>query len=113
MSKQLELFTNNRPKPKQHPIPHNKSETSQAAAESIRPVANALGNQIYEFIKSRGPHGATDQEVQTELDISGDTQRPRRDRLHKAGLIRRSGEKRETPSGRWADVWVAVQDTAP
>lgn len=112
MSTQQTLFDVGKPKPKPEPIPHSGTETSKAAAESIRPVVNRLAHEMYEFIRRRGEFGATDEEMAISLDISGSTQRPRRDRLFKAGLIRRNGKTRPFKSGRQGDVWV-VTDLEP
>ncbi len=108
MPKQLELFAEPAAKkPVGQSLPHNGTDTSRDAAESIAPVVNELARGVYDFIKSRGPFGATDEEQQMNLGIPGNTQRPRRNRLEAAGLIRRSGDKRATASGRMAHVWVA------
>ena len=85
------------------------SETSKAAASEISPYLGRLQACVFDFIASRGPLGATDQEVQEALRIDSSTQRPRRCELAKKGLIRQAGIERETKSGRRAQVWIAVQ----
>jgi hypothetical protein len=52
--------------------------------------------------------GMTDTELQEELNMSGDTERPRRGELLKAGLIKDSGVTRKTKRGREAIVWVVA-----
>ena len=69
--------------------------------------AAAIREQVFDFIKSRGDDGATDQEIQGHLGLDGNTERPRRWELSsKLGRIRESGT-RETASGRSATVWIA------
>ncbi len=90
------------------PPAQQHSETSVAAAESIRPDANRLRAVVYEAIRSAGDRGMTDEEVQDVLKMNGSTQRPRRVELADAGRIRKSGAKRQTRIGGTAAVWVAV-----
>lgn len=110
MPKQLQLFTSTgrQQKPKAPPIPHNARPTSKAAAESVKPIFSAKAQELYEYILSCGSHGCTDQEAQLALGESGDSHRPRRDRLAAAGMIIRNGKTRPTKSGRPAEVWIAV-----
>jgi hypothetical protein len=87
---------------------HDAPDTSRAAADS---VAGYTGNQrerVYAFVLSRGTTGATDAEVADGCDILIQSANPRRRELAKLGLIVRNGERRRTPSGRWADVWIAA-----
>lgn len=86
--------------------PH--SVTSREAAENIRPNVNKLQSKVYEFIYERGLLGATDQEIQTGLDMNGSTQRPRRVELHIKGMIQAAGS-RKSPNGRNSTVWVAKE----
>ena len=85
------------------------SKTSKAAASEISPYLGRLQACVFDYIASRGPLGATDQEVQEALSIDSSTQRPRRYELANKGLIRQAGIKRKTKSGRKAQVWIAVQ----
>jgi len=89
--------------------------TSEAAAEHIKPTAHTLRALVLQFIKSCGTHGATDQEIAKALNMTENTARPRRYEL--AGLgkypimkpaINKKG-KRRTLSGCHANVWVAVE----
>lgn len=54
------------------------------------------------------PIGMTDDELQRKLQMSGDTERPRRGELLKAGLIKDSGVTRRTSKSRLAIVWVVA-----
>lgn len=85
------------------------SPTSREAAERIRPNAGTLRAMVLEFIMARGEAGATDEEVQAALSLSGSTQRPRRVELCDAGLVVDAGLRRETASGRRAVAWVASE----
>ena len=91
--------------------PASGSATSQAAAQSITQDTNGQRAAVLEFIRSMNVWGATDQEVQQQLDMGGSTQRPRRRELQQAGLIEDSGQTRPTCAGRQAILWVAVRTT--
>lgn len=89
------------------PPAQEHSKTSKAAARSMRkPKTASLRDQVMAFIRIRG--GATDEEIQIALDMPASTQRPRRVELMQAGLVRDSGEVRNTKSGRKAVVWKAT-----
>ena len=84
------------------------SETSRQAAEAIRPSAPTLRELVERYIREQGTHGATDQELQRQLCVDANTERPRRGELVDAGKVRDSGRTRPTSSGRRATVWVSV-----
>jgi hypothetical protein len=88
----------------------NASTTRRAAGVSIKPDAARLRARVLRYIQEQAA-GATDAEIQAALDMSGDTERPRRRELQQAGFIVDSGNVRATPSGRAAVVWVAVAQT--
>lgn len=89
-----------------HPPAIRTSATSQAAADAIRPNAATLRARVLEAIRAR-PEGLTDEEGQTVTGLEGNTYRPRRRELEKAGLVRLSLGTRLTRSGRAAAVWIA------
>jgi hypothetical protein len=107
--KQLNLFAKSRQTRK----PRHASDTSRSAAKAVASSALALRRRVFDFIESRGSLGATDHEIQTALAIAGDTERPRRDELQKAGLVRDSGQRRTAPSGRSVIVWVTTGKPFP
>lgn len=82
------------------------SGPSLEASDAIRPKAGRLRERVLAHLRAHG--GATDDEIQAALDMPPSTQRPRRVELVRAGLVRDSGEKRKTRSGRRAAVWVAA-----
>jgi len=81
--------------------PH--SATSYAAAVEILETADTLRAKVYRFIRDAGH--ATDEQIQDGLTMNPSTQRPRRIELLEAGIIRDSGRKAKTKSGRDAVVW--------
>lgn len=81
-------------------------DTSVDAAEAIRPTAETLRNMVLSLIVCRGDYGATDDEIQAALSLTGNTQRPRRWELCRMNTIKDSGIRRKTSSGRNAIVWV-------
>jgi hypothetical protein len=64
--------------------------------------------RIHAHIISCGLRGATADEIQRTLGLSGDTVRPRLVELRAADRITTMGELRETGSGRKALVWIGV-----
>lgn len=83
------------------------SETSEQAADEVEVLRSKLRAEVYAFLLARGADGATDQEIQRELPMDENTERPRRVELVRAKLVAKSGRKRPAPSGRPATVWVA------
>lgn len=82
------------------------SDTSENAADEIVALASELRRRVYaELLKY--PLGLTDHQLQDFLAMNPSTERPRRVELVRAGLVRDSGLRRLTPSGRKAVVWVA------
>lgn len=91
-------------------LPHNGTETSIAAAESMRPHAETMRRKVCQFIADQGAKGATDEEVQLGLDMNPSTERPRRGEVWGFGLITDSpGKRRPTTSGRMATVWFITE----
>jgi hypothetical protein len=104
--------TQERDRPPEKPVglPHSGSDTSREAAERMVSAASAQAARVFHFIAERGKEGATDHEVQAELGMTGDSERPRRWSLHRAGLIRDSGQRRKSPAGRQAIVWIKADE---
>jgi len=84
------------------------SRTSVEAAERAAPRSGAQRAQVLAHLRDQGEAGATDEEIQTALDLGGSTQRPRRVELVHRGLVRDSGRTRPTRAGRSSVVWVAA-----
>jgi len=84
------------------------SETSKAAADEIRDDLHKLQKLVLDAIRASKDNGLTDQQIQTLLNMGPATECPRRIELREKGLIKDSGTKRLTRSGRKATVWVAT-----
>lgn len=83
----------------------SESDTSREAAAALADdVVVSLREQVYHCIRE-SVDGLTDDDVQRRLDLPGNTERPRRIELVRAGRIVDSGERRITRSGRRATVW--------
>lgn len=92
------------------PAHHNAPlGTSNAAARRIEGHAPKDRRRIHDFIRNRGPHGATDDEGESALGIKPQTYTPRRGELVGLGSIVDSGQRRKTVSGRSAAVWVTPE----
>jgi hypothetical protein len=100
MNTQGDLFS--QPRPAAAP----DRPTSVAAAESMRSRAAALRERVRQHIETRGPLGATCDEIELALDLSHQTASPRVNELFRASAIADSGYRRPTRSGRRAIVWV-------
>jgi hypothetical protein len=101
MTTQPDLFLSS-PAPAQR-----HSRTSLAAARAIEPSMNTDKLRVLMALREAGSRGMTDDELQVVLDLSGDTERPRRISLCEVGLVWASQEWRKTRSGRDAVVWKA------
>lgn len=105
MDDQLSMFETPETLPYQ---PH--SGPSRDAAEAMRGGAAVSDREAVLRVIDGKMGGLTDEEIQRVLKLNPSTERPRRIELVKAGLVRDSGRKRQTISGREATVWVAVRE---
>lgn len=92
--------------------PSNGTETSDAAAESMRPCAAKIRQRVLKYIESQGLRGATCDEAEVATGLSHQTCSARFNELNKKtdqhGLeIVWSGATRPTRSGRLARIYVA------
>jgi len=87
--------------------PHNRTATSEAAAREIEPQKGSLQYRVWQYIRSFGRWGATAQEIEHGLNLSGNTVRPRLRELEEMQLIQKTKRTRRTTSGRSAFVYVA------
>lgn len=89
-------------------LPHNRTVTSKLAAQSMRCLAGAQQQRVLECLQRAGDAGLTDEEIQTSLNLSGNSERPRRASLVALGLVRDSGVMRKTNANHAAVVWAVV-----
>lgn len=87
--------------------PRSPSDTRSEAARLIAREAPLLRRRVLELLRAAGPSGATDEQIQIELGMAANTERPRRVELLRAGLVKDSGRRAPVKSGRLAAVWVA------
>jgi hypothetical protein len=90
-------------------IAKDARNTSRIAAERIYPKSGSIRLTVYEYLIRQGLRGATDQEMQSALMMSGDTVRPSRITLLRDGLIIDSGETRLNANGNPCTVWRAIE----
>lgn len=94
----------------QETVPHVRgSETSKAAAESMRGHAQSIEERVMAYIEERGEHGATCDEVEIDLNLSHQTASARFSKLKRVGRIVATGKKRKTRSGRGANVMMCAR----
>lgn len=85
------------------PPSQRHSETSRAAAAAIKQRIGPLHLKLIKYL--RGRDGATDEEMQADIPMPANTQRPRRRELELMGEIIDSGRVRLTHSRRLAVIW--------
>jgi hypothetical protein len=81
------------------------SQTSLDAARELQGKTTKLA-LVYKEIVCRGKEGATDEELQVDLGMSPNTERPRRVELVRGGFVVDSGMVRKTQASRYAVVWI-------
>jgi predicted ArsR family transcriptional regulator len=82
------------------------SDTSRDAAESMRPHVSEIEQDILHFLKIH--QDATCDQIEDYMGIKHQTASARLKGLADKGLIRDSGARRPTRSGRAARVYVAT-----
>jgi DNA-binding Lrp family transcriptional regulator len=88
-------------------VPYVKgSDTSRAAAESMVPHVSAIEASVLAFVKRAGRMGTTCDEIEDRMKLAHQTASARIKGLADKGLIRDSGARRKTRSGRAARVYV-------
>ena len=90
------------------------SDTSRAAAKSIKGLRGAIQERIYLYLCGRGEVGATDSETERDLGLCHQTSSARRRELVMGGWVRDSHQRRvSADSGRSQTVWVALRERRP
>lgn len=84
------------------------SDTSEAASQSLEPTAKTKRRVVLTLIEVTGTTGATDDELERLTGWRHQTVSARRRELVLQGLVKDSGKRRDTSSGRSAAVWEAV-----
>ena len=87
-------------------VHQHHSETSREAAERIVRVAPTLRDRVLMALAMRP---MTDEELCEVTQIPPSTERPRRVELVAERIVRDSGERRKTRSGRNAVVWCVTE----
>lgn len=84
--------------------------TCNTAASSTRQqeLRRINATAVLAFLQEQGEHGATDQEIEDATGLPGNSERPARLSLVRAGKVADSGRYRSTRAGLPAIVWVAI-----
>lgn len=90
-------------------VPFSDPGTSREAAQELYPHVARLEALVLESIRQAGAFGMCDHEIEARTGLIHQTASARRRGLVLKGLVKDSGERRTTPSGRKARVWVASQ----
>lgn len=88
---------------------HQLDVFSVMAEKSIRPDKAKLLNMVVSHVVSKGPQGATSDEVEQSLGLSHQTASARLTEAKVKGLLMWSGTSRKTRSGRKAAVLVKYE----
>lgn len=104
MTAQMDLLTLLAPGAK---VRRDHPDTSKQAALRIAPKTGTKRATVLAAI-TRSADGLTDEEMQQQIPMSANTQRPRRVELVEGGFIRDSGRRRKTSSDDLAIVWERV-----
>jgi len=86
--------------------PHNGTDTSVTAAVAAAPKAPTQKKQILWWIAACEGYGATEDEIEVGMGFLRSAICARVNELVKEGLLRDSGQRRETRWNRPAIVWV-------
>jgi len=86
-------------------ISSSAKPTSVIAALQALPKSGSKRRRVYDYLKQTG--GATDEEIERALGISGNTVRPTRGSLVKDKFVYATELERPTISGNMAIVWKA------
>jgi hypothetical protein len=81
------------------------SPTSIAAGQSMKGKIGPLHNRIIQYL-TKYRSGATDERIAFDLNLPGNTERPRRRELELMRIVTDSGRVEKTKSGRNAVIWV-------
>jgi hypothetical protein len=87
------------------------SETSKAAAESVEHQLPRLEAVVLGALRIAGLTGLTDKEGEATTGLGHETYSARRRSLVQKGLVGDGGERRRTPSGRKAVVWIPISSS--
>lgn len=85
------------------------SATSRAAAESVKPTLGPVKAKIVAFLRERGSHGATYDEIMAGCWLGSPTVCGRMVELVNDRRVRKSRRTRPTASGRQAHVYLAAE----
>jgi hypothetical protein len=84
------------------------TDTSQEAFDSIIPHLGRIEAEVFRVISEAGSRGATSDEVEVALEMRHQTVSSRIWALGRRGVVRDSGQRRKTRSGRNAACWVST-----
>ena len=85
-------------------------KTSLEAREKVEPKVGTIRRKVYEAIMLKGLEGMTDQEIEKQLNLDGNTVRPIRGSLVIDKLVIDSGITRSNSKGNQCIVWRSSED---
>ena len=81
--------------------------TSRKAFLDVYPKTGTQRRRVLDFVQGQGGYGATDEEIQAGLNMSPNTERPRRVELVEGGWLVDSKQNRLNSAGHECIVWRA------
>lgn len=85
---------------------YRNTDTSEAAAEDMKPSAKFIRQKVFEAIKAADVIGLTTEEIADRTGIEYRSVQPRTSELRVEGRIMDSGQRRKNATGKAAIVWV-------
>lgn len=95
------------PAPPERPVPHNRTVTSRAAAESIKPARADQRHKILGWLNRNGR--ATEEKISASLKMNPNSTRPRLVSLLEDGYVAQLEDEGLTEAKRRAKLW-AITD---
>lgn len=89
-------------------IGNKHPKTSQIAAQRVLPRTGTKRKELFDLIQGAGARGLCDHEIEQITGWHTNTSRSTRNSLMRDGWIMDSKQRRNTPQGNGAIVWIAM-----
>jgi hypothetical protein len=87
----------------------NRTDSSQAGAKAMYPTRELQYRRVLELLRSKGEHGATNEEVQGELPgMKPSSETRAMNDLVRLGLAKDSGLRRKSSAGVNVIIWIST-----
>ncbi len=90
------------------PLFETARETQRISHRAGRPAAAGQRARVLNYLRGRGPAGASDEQIQAALGLRTSSETARRRELVLAGEVVDSGRTQIGSGGRLVTIWVAL-----